>query len=299
VCADWAVENGTLYVAAAGNENDKYRVGALAYVGNDGAITLDGEPEIPVYTQRGTVDVSLRWSEPFGTAAQDIDLLVFNEDGTECGRSEDYQEGTDGDYPFEYVSASGCSDVVYAVAYSVQSAAVLAGLEGYLYAYQGLDEAFWTNTEDLTLPGDLRTGISVGAYYAEDDTLAYYSSRGPTNDDRVKPDVVAPTGVSTATYGRRQFEGSSAATPHAAGLATLWVSATGSHGTPGAIRDWMTSTARDLGDPGKDDLFGEGAIVGDALPEAPLACGCASGGAAVPAAGALVGLLAVAARRRR
>jgi hypothetical protein len=299
---DTAVDAGAIYVAAAGNENDKYRVGALSWAPG-GGIAIAGAAATLATTSGGYAEVSFRWSEPFGAAAQDFDLVLYNEDGTECGRSEDPQDGA-GD-PFERVFATGCSATVSAVIVAGDPGVDPVGLEGYLYDPYALDESAWTNTEDLTLPGDTRGGISVGAYYLYDDSLAWYSSHGPTNDGRMKPDVVAPTSVSTATYGRapggaptpgvaHAFEGSSAAAPHVAGLAALWVDATGRHREPEVFRQWIRAHARDLGDPGPDDAFGAGAASADALPDP--ACGC-SGVATAPSLGALVGL--VAALRRR
>ena len=301
VCADWAVENGSAYFAAAGNENDKYRVGALGYVDQGESVSLAGVEGVEVESLRGYVDVSLRWSEPFVAAAQDLDLVVLNADGSECGRAEDYQRGEEGDYPYERVNASGCSDTVTVHLYSPSRAADLEGLEGYLYSYYGMGEAGWTNTEDLTLPGDLFAGVSVGAYYWTDDSAPDYTSRGPTNDGRLKPDVSAPTAVSTATYGRETFEGSSAATPHAAGLGALWVSATRLHGAPDQLKDWMLGEAVDLGDAGADEVFGAGAVRGAEVPNGALACGCGVE-AGRPGAGSAIGALAGAlllARRRR
>ena len=51
--------------------------------------------------------------------------------------------------------------------------------------------------------------------------LELFSSRGPTDDGRSKPDLVAASSVSTSSYGRAAFEGTSAAAPHVSGVAAL------------------------------------------------------------------------------
>ena len=57
------------------------------------------------------------------------------------------------------------------------------------------------------------------------DQLAYYSSRGPTNDGRTKPDLVAPSGHYSVTYAQATagqvtvFHGTSAAAPVVTGVA--------------------------------------------------------------------------------
>lgn len=292
---DWAGEQGVLYVAAAGNENEKYRVGDLAYVGTDGVIALEGIDALRARSQQGFVSVSFRWSERFGDATEDIDLVVYNDDGSVCGQSAEAQAGDDD--PLEEVRASGCSPMVDAVLYSESGRASLEGLEGYFYAYYGLgDDALRTDTEDLTLPGDTVSGVSVGAYDPGDDSVPDFSSRGPTNDGRTKPDLVAPSGVTTATYGPRGFSGSSAAAPHVTGLAALWVSASRRHGKGDEIKAWLLANARDLGEAGPDNVSGAGAARASA--ELPERCGCATG---PRAAGwpllAMIGMLA--SRRRR
>ncbi|MDP2307501.1 MAG: S8 family serine peptidase [Pseudomonadota bacterium] len=288
------VDQGIIYVAASGNENDKYRVGALGWAPG-GGVSLAGSSETHLWSYAGYVRVSLRWSEPFGAAATDLDLVLLNEDGSECGRSSDPQDGDDD--PFESITAVDCSELVTATIVAGDPAVDPIGLEGYLYAPDTIEAAEWTNTEDLTLPGDTRGGISVGALYA-DDSVPTYASRGPTNDGRTKPDVVARTGVSTATYGRGAFEGTSAAAPHVAGLAALWVDASNRRDQPEVFRTWLYAHARDLGPPGPDDTYGAGAARADALP--PTACGCASGTASGPGWGAALGLLvALASVRRR
>ena len=61
--------------------------------------------------------------------------------------------------------------------------------------------------------------VSVGAIDPWNGPTAYYSSQGPTNDGRVKPDVSAPSCFSTVAFGASCFNGTSAASPVAAGAA--------------------------------------------------------------------------------
>jgi subtilisin family serine protease len=60
----------------------------------------------------------------------------------------------------------------------------------------------------------------------QDGSIASYSSNGPTDDGRLKPDIVAPTGVRSLAMEMvagtaAVFDGTSAAAPHAAGFAAL------------------------------------------------------------------------------
>ncbi len=102
-------------------------------------------------------------------------------------------------------------------------------------------------TGTMLTPADADSIVSVGAV-TFDGVLAGFSSTGPTNDGRTKPDVSAP-GVHVLcalvpdSYGYQQ--GTSLATPLAAGSAALVLSARPEL-TPIQVRDALRATARPL-----------------------------------------------------
>jgi serine protease AprX len=98
-------------------------------------------------------------------------------------------------------------------------------------------------------PGCARDVITVGAVDRLD-TIAVFSSRGPTLDGRVKPDVVAPGVLIFAAKnggGYTALSGTSMATPHVSGVVALIVS--GKKGLlPDQVKNVIMSTAKDLGE---------------------------------------------------
>jgi subtilisin family serine protease len=79
----------------------------------------------------------------------------------------------------------------------------------------------------LTNPATARSALSVGAIDVLTNALAPYSSQGPTDDNRLKPEISAPTNTTSFVYAadRGRFPGTSASCPHVAGIAALLLQA--------------------------------------------------------------------------
>ena len=115
-------------------------------------------------------------------------------------------------------------------------------------------------------PATLASVISVGAACWQTGLVDSYSSRGPTIDGRIKPDLLGPSEVSTETYGRADgcskasgFPGTSSSAPHVAGAAALVLQANPTF-TPDQVRSFLASTATDGGAPGPDYDYGSGLL---------------------------------------
>jgi len=116
----------------------------------------------------------------------------------------------------------------------------------------------------ITTPGDAEHVIAVGAvtYTGSEPVVASLSSRGPTADGRIKPDVVAPgESVIVPFPGTTNFfyaaNGTSLAAPLVAGLCALLLEEHPGWG-PAEMAEALKSTTIDLGASGPDNTYGWG-----------------------------------------
>ena len=100
--------------------------------------------------------------------------------------------------------------------------------------------------------------------------IASYSSQGPTNDGRIKPDVAAPSCIASSVYSPDCFNGTSAASPAAAGMAALLLGQ--GLAVPGMpLAALVKHLVVDLSPPGPDNASGAGEIRLPLPPPAPTA----------------------------
>ncbi|HEX7151585.1 MAG TPA: S8 family serine peptidase [Thermoanaerobaculia bacterium] len=119
-----------------------------------------------------------------------------------------------------------------------------------------------TLSTSVVPPADSAYSLTVGAINWATGVLEEFSSRGPTADGRVKPEIAATDGVCTATYGNcgmGGFAGTSAAAPHVAGAAAL-VQQVYPLRTPAEIRNFLTGRAVDVSPAGADNQTGAGRL---------------------------------------
>ncbi len=117
-------------------------------------------------------------------------------------------------------------------------------------------------------PGNARSVITVGSTHRDrphEYGVSFFSSRGPTGDGRMKPDVVAPGEKIMGplpNLGLGKLDGTSMSAPHVSGIAAMLMA---SHselvGNPVRIKEVIVSSATDLG---RDKIF-QGAGLADAL----------------------------------
>ncbi|MEM2760249.1 MAG: S8 family serine peptidase [Nitrososphaerales archaeon] len=118
-------------------------------------------------------------------------------------------------------------------------------------------------------PAAANDAITVGAMSDVGEKgfyIASFSSRGPTADNRIKPDVVAPGFSITAaargtTSGYTIKSGTSMATPFVAGIVALMLDANPNL-SPSDVKSKIMGTASDWGPVGSEIDYGSGRLDG-------------------------------------
>ena len=248
---------GILWVNAAGNEALSHHRGEFTDTDGDGRHEFPSGYEALAAIGSGYIQVGLMWDEAWDRATQDYQLYVYDEGGELLGSSLRPQSGEDRQWPIEVVQAYSGGDVVYIVV-TVESATRPVTFDIFV---RGGQVDYPTASYSVSSPADAASSLSVGAVNWSDDSLANYSSQGPTPDGRLKPEISAPTNVKDASYGGlgMTFTGTSAACPHVAGAAALVWQAYPDF-TRQDVGVFLMNNALDLGPSGVDTGYGYGRL---------------------------------------
>ena len=250
---DDAFSRGILWVNSAGNSADTHYRGVFTDSDGDGYHEFRAGDESMDIRVDGRVTLVLNW-DAWDTGNQDYDLYINNDQGNEIASSVNIQSRP-GDEAAEYITYSFSDDGPYYVSFYASNTTRSVVFDFYVY---NAEIEYYTLEDSITTPADARGALTVGATYWQNDELEIYSSRGPTRDGRLKPEISAPTGVRSAAYGE-SFYGTSASAPHVAGAAALVWQAQPQY-SPTQVRDFLLSRAIDLEESGPDNDTGYGRL---------------------------------------
>ncbi len=255
---DDVAARGVLWVNSAGNQGTSHYRAQFTDADGDGLHEFSpGNEMLPLYNG-GQLSAILNWDDDWSQPVQDFDLYLVDENGDLLASSEDTQDGQVGQEPVEGIGYQTGGATIYAVIKAANQGNLNATLDFFAYGVE-LDYRYDVPEQSLCPPADAVGSLTVGAVNWWDDSLADYSSQGPTTDGRLKPEISGPAGVSGATYGKREFDGTSASTPHVAGAAALVWQANPTFRRQEVI-DYLLNHARDLGPDGPDTGYGVGRL---------------------------------------
>ncbi len=308
-----AVDNGIIFVSAAGNDAQRHY---QAFYIDDGGLDPDDDLHNFGAAAGGSSDVGmtyeipggglaaffLQWSDPFGSSSNDYDLFIvdsFSGDILDSGTNP--QNGNDDPFEFAIVENDGFGSLLVEIIISKfsgtpQTLEMNFNLDGDLTEFNVPEDAIFghpaapgvlaTAAFDWKTPNTIESFSSHGPSSIISPSDATISTRAAITELRQKPEFSAPDGVSTTVPGFTTFFGTSAAAPHAAAVAALVLEAiefTESNATLGdttiakrqvvEVKNALTSTAVDLGQPGFDNISGFGRINAFAAVQSVLAAG--------------------------
>ena len=228
---DRAVSGGIVWVNAAGNQGQSTWFGNYSIVNVDGNkyVAFNGSDIFNDMTLEAWdwITVKLRWEDSWSGANRDFDLLIWDfATSTIVDYSFDPQQGRVGQVPFESLSYLVPNDGRYAVVVAHDGGSTPSWIQltawglGSIEHYTGTGSI--ANPAESSNPGMLAVGA---APWYDVNTIEPYSSRGPTPDGRVKPDIVGADCGATALLSLNQnqngFCGTSQSAAHVAGMAAL------------------------------------------------------------------------------
>ncbi|MBI2937363.1 MAG: S8 family serine peptidase [Thaumarchaeota archaeon] len=250
--------SGVLPIVAVGNSAELHWSGTFQDLDTDNWLNINGNDETNDFPMKSgqTVRIDLSWND-WWYSDQDYDLYLFRESAgslIEVSQSSNRQTGSW--WPTEKIAYTANADGNYYIAITKFNATGDAKFDLFINGAGPLQ--YQVPSGSITNVADAKGAIALGAFKWSTGSLEPFSSRGPTADGRIKPDLIAPDGVLTTAYSSA-FYGTSAAAPHAAGLAALLVGAMPSI-TADEIAALAEKIAVDLGEPGKDQIYGSGKI---------------------------------------
>ncbi|WP_440950478.1 NosD domain-containing protein [Methanosphaerula subterraneus] len=268
-----------VYVTSAGNYAQKHYQGAFF---DDGSGWQDfsagrSDSRKKIYLSippGGSVRAVLQWDDKFGSSANDYDLYLTEQypfSGVTIKRSTNAQTGNAD--PVEWISYSNDRSYTVSAELDVNNYMNLAEsrtLELQVYTSSGtsISPDNLVSADSISGQAAVPDVLTIGALgAASPNQLEPFSSRGPVtivyphHETRQKPDLCGIDGVTVTGSGGfpSRFYGTSAAAPHIAAIAALLWSSSPSL-TPDQIRTALVDGAVDLGDPGRDMLYGSGRV---------------------------------------
>lgn len=258
---DRAVAGGALFVASAGNSGETSWMGPTADADADGWVDFAPGDEANYLDLEAGQDiaVAIRWA----SATTDYDLSIWQGD-LKLAESAEAQAST-GD-PLEIVDFTAPTTGTYEISVWRDQGPAAPTMRLLVWSDGETSLAYRTTAGSLPAPADSRNAgmVTVGAVdYQAPALVEPYSSRGPTLDGRVKPDLVAADCAPTVTLA--VFCGTSQSAPFVTGAAALILESAPTL-TPAQLAAYLRSHATPIGSPIPNNDSGYGLLALGPLP---------------------------------
>lgn len=256
--ANDAQSHNILWANAAGNAAKEHYQDFFTDIDSDSWHEFaPGDETNSIQAFADDITIFLTW-DAWPTTDQDYDLYLYDSDFNLVASSTNAQTGTQP--PTEKIVYAASDTGTYHIKIKKSSATRNEELKIFTF---NCDLQYYTAVHSIWPPADAVGVISAGAIDQANWEMGpqeSYSSQGPTNDGRIKPDISGPDGVSRYAGGAvSRGYGTSYAAPHVAGAASLLLSK-----YPGFMAAELQSTleswAIGMGLPGKDNIYGYGRL---------------------------------------
>ena len=219
-----------LWVNAAGNEHQEIWTGTLVDRNNNGRVDVEGTSVDAIFFKKDYDDTSLHrvmlnWDDWQGSRQSlqniDVNAVLFMKDPA-TGRAIKIDELSSPRNP-NTAPLKGKPVQLSRGEYAI--ALVGSQLSGRkVRVYVNDVEMQQRTAHTVGIPATAADALSVGGWDVKTQNVALYSGRGPTDDGRIKPELIAPTNTENQAYAadnKPTFTGTSASAPYAAGFAAL------------------------------------------------------------------------------
>lgn len=264
-------EKQVLWVISSGNTADRHWSGMAIDSNGDGWIDINGtHPYLTIIPLQPKVSITIRWNDwgadprrPLATQDLDAQLVELDKSGKATrvvAHSRRRQQGAAA-RPVEWLKLDGKEWIKRRLAIMLQPVSVKRKMLVHVFVESDTQMVPRSPARSVLSPSAARMAVSVGGFDMVREQLALYSAQGPTDDNRLKPELVAPTNVPSTTYVAQggRFAGTSASSPHASGLAALLFERF-RPATAMQLRTLLLQASAPLGNPRPNSLYGYGQL---------------------------------------
>ena len=236
---------GILWINAAGNEGRSHWAGDTLDLNHDGWIDVrPGSPYLLLRPLTNLLSLLVTWDDwgadpQFPQTSQDIDAYLFRyadlrtSGAQPIAKSENPQNGRG--FPMERIGPLRVQPGDVFVL-GLKAKHVNRSVRIHVYALSQVEMEPRSPEGSVIIPATSQGALAVGAADVRSGELKDFSSRGPTDDRRIKPDLTAPESVSVDVGSGGRFSGTSAACPYVAGFSALLMQKYSAVGPPGVAR---------------------------------------------------------------